>query len=171
MSAPRPSLPLWKRILLVLGIALAIVMTIAGYSLYRVVHYDIPESYNAWTTGELLKGYLQTQTNRWPRSWDELADATNHDLSMRIFVPFDQLRKEVKIDWQADAAQLQQLARSGSNATIRVVTRLDGSRLKAVWGPDTEPNAKVLRCLRAAFETNSPVPAPATKPALASPPQ
>lgn len=94
--------------------------------------------------------YLRTHTNQWPRSWEDLRSATNSLLEkgMPIYVPLDRLPQFVKIDWQADVGYLQQVARSDSNATIRVVTRLDGLPLRAVWGPNTEPNGKIMRYLQ-----------------------
>ena len=94
--------------------------------------------------------YLKTHTNEWPRGWDDLRSATN-SLSQRgmpVYTPLDQLQTVVKIDWRIDPAELQQLADNNPTATVKVVTRPDGSRIRAQWGADTEPNAKIMRYLR-----------------------
>jgi len=155
MFPPRRHFSVWKRLLLALGILFIVVVSLIGYDLYHLVHSEIPESYDAWTTGSLLVGYLQTHSNEWPRSWDDLRSATNFNQPVSVFVPIDRLRQSVKINWQVDVKHLQQVARSNSNAAIHVVTRLDGSPLRAVWGPDTEPNAKIMNYLRTTLTTTN----------------
>ena len=93
--------------------------------------------------------YLQTHTNQWPRDWNDLRSATNSLLQrgMPVYVPLDTLTQSVRIDWQSDARGLLQVAHAHSNASIRVVTRLDGSLLWTKWGSDTEPNGKIMRYL------------------------
>lgn len=147
MSPPRQHVVIWKRLLLALGILAVAVVLVIGYNLYHVVHSTIPESYKAWTTGTLVVGYLQTHSNEWPRGWDDLRDATNFHRPMSVFVPIEQLQQSVKIDWRVDVAHLQQVARTNPGATICVISRLDGSRLPAMWGPDTEPNRKIMSYL------------------------
>ncbi len=162
-------LSLWKRIALILGILAAIVTVLFGYALYVTVNVVIPESYCSWMTGDLLVRYLQIHTNQWPRNWDDLASVTNDPGPLSQYVAVENLRQTVKIDWQVDVRQLQQMARNDSNVTLRVVTRLDGSRLKSSWGADTEPNAKILRYLQASLGTNGGVPGPVLTHPSASP--
>jgi len=131
-----------------------LLLIIGGFYIYGFLKLwlEIPESYAAWTSGNALADYMLEHTNQWPRNWDELRSATNRSL---WYVPVEKLRETVKIDWQTDLAQLAQAARHDSNLTIHIVTRLDGKPLKAIWGPDTEPNTKILQYLRT--QTN-PVP-------------
>jgi hypothetical protein len=159
MSSPRPHVPIWKRLLLALAILLIIVVLKIGYDLYQLVHFRIPESYAAWTTGNLMVEYLQTHTNKWPRNWDDLRSATNslQEKGMPVYMSLGHLPEFVKIDWQANTEHLLQAVRSDSNATAHLVTRLDGSRLQAVWGPDTEPNAKIMRYLKMTLTTSNTV--------------
>src|SRR5208283_4773686 len=147
MSSPRRHISVRKRLLLVFAVLFVAVGAMVGYELYQSLVYKIPESYDAWTTGSLIVGYLETHSNQWPRSWDDLQSATNFNRPMSGFVPIDRLRQSVKIDWQVDVKHLQELVRSNPNATIRVVTRLDGLPLPAIWGPGTEPNAKIMSYL------------------------
>jgi hypothetical protein len=157
MTSPRRHISVWKRLLLVFAVLFVAVVAMVGYDIYQLVHYKIPESYDAWTTGSLIVGYLEAHTNKWPTSWDYLQSATNFNRPMSVFVPIDRLRQSVKIDWQVDVRHLQQVARSEPNATIHVVTRLDGSPLQAVWGPDTEPNAKIMSYLKATLTKSNTV--------------
>jgi len=149
LSSHRSHVPVWKRLLLAFVILLIIVASVIGYSIFKTWRL-LPESYAAWTTGNLMVEYLRTHTNQWPRSWEDLRSAMNSLLEkgMPVYVPLGRLPQFVKIDWQADVGYLQQVARSNSNATIRVVTRLDDLPLRAVWGPDTEPNEKIMRYLQ-----------------------
>jgi hypothetical protein len=90
---------------------------------------------------------------------------------MSGFVPIDRLRQSVKIDWQVDVKHLQELVRSNPNATIRVVTRLDGLPLQAKWGPDTEPNAKIMSYLKMPLTTsNNALEPTATAPSVSTKP-
>jgi hypothetical protein len=150
MSSTRPQIALWKRLLLGLVIVLGIVVCGVGYNLYRLVTVKIPESYAAWTTGNLIVEYLATHTNQWPRSWDDLRAATNSLLEKGrpVYTPLDRLPRFVKVDWHAATDHLLQAARSNSNARLQLITRVDGSPLRTVWGPDTEPNTKVMGYLR-----------------------
>jgi len=61
MSSPRTHVPIWKRLLLVLGILFIVAISMFGYRLYQMLHSKIPESYNAWTTGTLVVGYLDNE--------------------------------------------------------------------------------------------------------------
>jgi len=156
MSSPRPRVARWKLLLLAFAILFIIVVSMMGNALFQLVHYKIPESYAAWTTGNLMVEYLQTHTNQWPRKWEDLQSATNslQEKGMPVYMPLGQLQEFVKIDWQADTGRLLQAAHNDSNITIHVVTRLGGSRLFAVWGPDTEPNAKIMRYLKTTLTTS-----------------
>jgi hypothetical protein len=49
----------------------------------------------------------------------------------------------VKIDWEANFDQLLQFARTNHSTPLRLVTRPNGKKLCADWGPDTEPNRKI----------------------------
>jgi hypothetical protein len=155
MTSPRQHASVWKRLLLAVGILFIVIISIIGHSLYQLVHTKIPESYAAWTSGNLVVGYLETHTNQWPKSWDDLQSATNFNQPMSVFVPIDRLRQTVKIDWQVDVGHLQQIARSDPNAKIHVITRLDGLPLRAMWGADTEPNAKIMSYLKATLTTSN----------------
>jgi len=155
MSSPRRHISIWKRLLLVFAVLFVAVVAMVAYDLYQLVHYQIPESYDAWTTGTLMVGYLETHSNRWPRSWEDLESATNINQPMSVFVPIDQLRHSVKIDWQVDVKNLQEMVRSNPSAKIRVVTRMDGLPLQARWGPDTEPNAKIMSYLKTTLTTSN----------------
>jgi hypothetical protein len=133
-----------KRLILGFGILLLIVAGLFVYDFIKL-WLAIPESYAAWTAGNAVVDYLQEHTNRWPRDWDELRTATNRSL---WYVPVARLKEVVKIDWQADVGKLAENAKRDQNFKIRLVTRLDGKPLQAKWGPDTEPNTKILEYLR-----------------------
>ena len=153
MSSPRPRIARWKLLLLVFVVLFIIVVTKIGCDLYQMVHTKIPESYASWTVGNVMVEYLQTHTNQWPRSWEDLRSVTNSIEqkevgSCNVYTPFERLPEFLKIDWRVDPEHLLQVTRRNANATIHVVTRLDGSRPIAVWGSDTEPNAKILRYLK-----------------------
>jgi hypothetical protein len=157
MSKPRTHPVVWKRVLLALMTLVALGVLWFGYSLYRAVHVTIPESYAAWTTGNVIVEYLATHTNQWPRSWEELQSAANSMLEngRPVYTPLDRLPQFVKVDWHADIDRLFQIARSDPKAKIHVISRLDGSPLRAAWGPDTEPNAKVMGYLRWSLTTSN----------------
>jgi hypothetical protein len=128
---------------------LIVVISVIGYSAFKTWRL-LPESYAAWTTGNLMVEYLQTHTNQWPRGWEDLRSATNslREKGMNVYTPLDRLPQFVKIDWQVDVSTLTHQAHSDSNGMVKVITRLDGSPLRALWGSDTEPNGKVMRYLQ-----------------------
>ncbi len=155
MSSPHRHISVWKRLLLVFVVIFVVVVAKVSYDLYQLVYYKIPESYDAWTTGTLVVGYLQTHTNQWPKGWEDLRSATNINQPMSVFVPIDRLRQSVKIDWQVDITNLQELVRTNPRVRVHVVTRMDGLPLRAKWGPDTEPNAKIVRYLKMTLTTSN----------------
>jgi hypothetical protein len=128
--------PPWKILLLSAGVFLVC----CPVYIYDVVSRRIPESYAAWTTGNLIVDYLATHENQWPRSWEDLDRATNCQRYTKIEI----LRTKVKIDWDANFNQLLQLARTNHSTPLRLVTRPNGKKLCADWGPDTEPNRKIM---------------------------
>jgi len=83
---------------------------------------------------------------------------------MPVYMPLGQLERRVKIDWQADTGRLLQASRTGTNITINVITRFDGSKLFAVWGSDTEPNGKIMRYLKTTLEKSKTTPQPPASP-------
>jgi hypothetical protein len=150
MTAPltikRP-ISIWK-ILLLAAAAIVIYFAASFFNLYR----KIPESYAAWTTGNLMVDYLNTHSNQWPRSWQDLEQATN---CLR-YVPIETLRTKVRINWDANFDQLLLQVQTNPRTPLQVVTRLDGSKLYAIWGRDTEPNNKIVSYLRWTLtDTNS----------------
>jgi hypothetical protein len=108
MSSPHPRIARWKLLLLAFVILFLVVVSIMGHALFRLVHCQIPESYAAWTTGNLMVKYLQTHTNQWPRKWGDLQSATNSLGGRTVYMPLERLPEYVKIDWQADPGRFLQ---------------------------------------------------------------
>lgn len=157
MSSLRKSVPIWVRALQGLGILLFFFAALLVYGAIQVSR-KVPESYAAWTSGNILVGYLKTHTNQWPRSWDEIRkeSETIGVSGGLIYTPIERLPEFVKIDWSVDVKELTRLSLAGTNANFRVVTRLDGSKLKAMWGSDTEPNNKIASYLRTTVQPPKP---------------
>jgi hypothetical protein len=139
----------WKPFILTV---VALILIGAGYAIFsvvRMVSVTIPHSYAAWETGNLLVEYMETHSNSWPRSWDQLRDATNRarDKGRSVYCTFEKLPGIVKIDWNFEPETLVNSDTNWEQRFRKVVTQLDGSTLDSAWGPDTEPNAKVRNYL------------------------
>jgi hypothetical protein len=155
----------WKRLLLALVLAVGIVVVLILGSAVR--NYRLmPESYAAWTTGNLMVEYLETHTNQWPRNWEDLRSAKESYKGGGLYTEFEKLPTFVKIDWNVDVAILTRAAIDNSNSVVRVITRPDGSNLRAIWGPDTEPNTKVMKYLKEQSHNTSRGPIAPSVPAL-----
>lgn len=153
--------PIWK--ILLLTVVSVVVYCIAhfAFAIHSLVSEKIPESYAAWTSGNLVVDYLDTHSNQWPRSWEDLEQATN----CQRYVPIKELRTKVKINWDVNFNHLLELARTNPTTPLRLVTRPDGSKLYAKWGPDTEPNYKIMGYLLWVLtQTNTPATAVTTNP-------
>lgn len=148
---------IWRRVLLATVLFLILWLGLFVFTAFNSWR-KIPESYAAWTTGNLIVDYLNTHSNQWPRSWEDLDRATN----CQRYVPIEKLREQVKIDWDADFGQLLQMARSNPASTLLVVTRPDGSTLHAMWGADTEPNRKLMSYLLWTLDQSNAPPASMT---------
>jgi hypothetical protein len=139
----------WRKIALTVLVVIGIAGIYTAYSLYHTVHVVIPHSYAAWTTGDLLIEFLETHTNQWPRSWKDLSEARDslQRKGRNVYWEFDRLPAIVRVDWNAEPPELLKRVRANGETSLKVVTQADGSRLEAVWGPDTEPNHKLARYL------------------------
>jgi hypothetical protein len=132
-------------------IALLVVLAVqSGIGLHRLVSVQIPNSYAAWTTGNLIVEHLKTHDDRWPRGWSDLREA--RDVIARrgepIYCDFEKLPKMIAIDWTTDVQQLIERMDSNRGVPFPVVTKLDGSPADHRWGQDTEPNWQVYEYLR-----------------------
>lgn len=140
--------------LLAMFFALVVYIVVnAGYRVYQLVNVGIPHSYAAWVTGDLLVEYMETHDGKWPHGWEDLREATN-SLRTPMYWNFTNLPGIVKVDWNVRPEALAKAALADGPASVKVVTQLDGSRLEAKWGEDTEPNQKVGRYLIKRFSTN-----------------
>jgi hypothetical protein len=138
----------WKRPLLIIGIIIFGMAAYFAYSVHYLVNRKIPESYAAWTAGDLIVGHLRNHSNHWPRGWEDLQSAANwrRTNGMNVWTAVDRLPRYVKIDWDIDAVALAKQLRSNPTQTVRVVTRPDGGQLSAGWGH--EPNGVVSNYLK-----------------------
>ena len=138
----------WKHPVLIIGIIIFGIAAYFAYSVYWLVNRKIPESYAAWTAGDLIVEHLRNHSNNWPRSWEDLQSASNSRLTngMNVWTPVDRLPRYVKIDWDIDANALAKQVSGNPTQAVRVVTRLDGGRLSAGWGH--EPNGVISNYLK-----------------------
>jgi hypothetical protein len=138
----------WKHPVLIIGIIIFGIAAYFAYSVYWLVNRKIPESYAAWTAGDLIVEHLRNHSNNWPRSWEDLQSAANSRLTngMNVWTPVDRLPRYVKIDWDIDANALAKQVSGNPTQAVRVVTRLDGGRLSAGWGH--EPNGVISNYLK-----------------------
>jgi len=132
-------------------IALLVVLAVqSGLGLHRLVSVQIPNSYAAWTTGNLIVEYLRTHDDRWPRGWNDLRESGDA-IARRgdpIYWDFDKLPKMIAVDWTTNVQQLARSMNSNRGVPFPVVTKLDGSPVDHRWGQDTEPNRQVYEYLR-----------------------
>ena len=145
----------WKKALMALLVIIGVWALFIGYSICHTVIVVIPHSYAAWTTGDLLVEYMNTHNGSWPRGWKDLENARDSLIrkGRNIYYDFNKLPAIVRIDWTAEPAALAKAALSDGESAIRAITQLDGSKLEARWGPDTEPNRKVGRYLVQKYST------------------
>lgn len=136
-TSDETSIPIRKILLCIGAIVAALIIWFIGS--FINVYRKLPESYAAWTTGNLIVDYLNTHSNRWPQSWDDLESATN---CLR-YVPIEKLRTKVLVKWETKFDDLIKATRSNRATQFKLVTRPDGTKLHAVWGPDTDPNNKI----------------------------
>ena len=156
----------WKKALLALLVIIGVWALLTGYSICRMVIVVIPHSYAAWTTGDLLVEYMDTHNGGWPQNWEDLENARDSLIrkGRNIYYDFNKLPAIVKIDWNVNSTTLAKDALVGGESAVRVVTQLDGSRLEAQWGRDTEPNRKVGRYLIKKHSPPETVPSPTAAP-------
>jgi hypothetical protein len=134
-----------------------------GFKVYHLVHVEIPHSYAAWTTGDLIVEYLEIHNEKWPHSWADLQEAKDSLMKRgrAIYWDFNQLPSIVKIDWNVNSETIAKEALTGNESQIFVVTQLDGSKLETRWGPDTDPNRKIAQYFIKKYSTTNSTPKPA----------
>jgi hypothetical protein len=139
-----------------LTILVALIVAIAGYvvySIHHVVHVIIPHSYANWTTGNLLVEYMETHDGNWPHGWEDLHEATSlTNKGEPLYWDFTNLPGILKIDWKADPETLAKAALASGPSSLKVVTRLDGSKLEDCWQQDA--NQKVAGYLIKRYSTS-----------------
>ena len=85
------------------------------------------------------------------RSWEDLREAkTRRERGGGpIYWNFETLPDMVlRINWNADPEQLTNARPLRDEVPFRVVTKLDGSDVDAIWGRDTEPNRQIYKYLK-----------------------
>lgn len=142
-----------RRLFQTLGLAVLLTVGFVLYDGLRLIRYEIPESYAAWTAGNLLVEYLRKHNNQWPRNWDDLRSVTN---SVMMYCPLEQLPRRVKIAWDFNPQSFLEKLKGDTNLGLYVVTRPDGLKLSCRWGNDTEPNGRLVQYLISSLsQTNS----------------
>ena len=156
-----------KRFLLVVVGICGLWIINQGFQVYHLVYVEIPHSYAAWTTGDLIVEYLETHNDNWPHSWIDLKEAKESLMKKgrSIYWDFNQLPNIVKIDWNVNSEAIANEALTGNESQIFVVTQLDGSKLETRWGFDTDPNRKIARYFIKEYSTTNTT----AKPAAISP--
>lgn len=121
-----------------------------GYQVYHLAYVLIPNSYAAWSTGDLIVEYIDTHEGKWPRSWDDLriAEQSLERRGQPVYYDFQKLPQMIEVDWNANPVVLAKLQARSNEVPFEVVTKLDGSRVDARWGEDTEPNRKIYAYLK-----------------------
>lgn len=121
---------------------LLIPATVLGLAIYANHIQQVQRNaYTAWWVGDMVVNHLRTNDDRWPRNWDELKD-DYQDCVKRSGQPwtFDELKRRVLIDWDADPNQL--LTRQANGIPqFRAIWLTDGSG--SHW-ESHEPNQIVL---------------------------
>lgn len=144
----------------ILGSLFLVAIVLGGlwlYQAYQLAYVLIPNSYAAWATGDLIVEYVDTHEGKWPSGWDDLR-AAKQSLERRsqpVYWDFEKLPRMVKVDWTANPAILSKLQAHSNEVPFQVVTKLDGSKVDARWGEDTEPNRKIYLYLKRRGEASA----------------
>ena len=133
-----------KVIFAILGSVAALVI----YMISRIAMtvHEIPEAYAAWATADLIIHHMQTHSNQWPRSWDELLANTNTCKDLK-YGHIEDLPNMVKVDWNADPDVLAKATDNRRTRPFAAVTRENGSSFRTVWS-GKEPNQMILDYLK-----------------------
>ena len=128
-----------------------------GYQVYHLAYVLIPNSYAAWTTGDLIVEYIDTHEGKWPRRWDDLrvAEQSLKRRGQNVYWDFEKLPQMIQVDWTANPVALAKLQARSNEVPFEVVTKLDGSKVDAVWGEDREPNRKIYVYLKNRTEASA----------------
>jgi len=108
---------------------------------------NIPDAYAAWATGDLIIFHMQTHSNQWPRSWDELLSNTNEFIAKHggINGSPEDIPSMVSVQWYVDPEYLAGYPDNLESRPFSVVSRKDGSPFYIVW---IEPNQMILDYLK-----------------------
>ena len=117
----------------------AVFSAIAFYAIN--VNHSVRNSYAAWWVANMVVEHMQANHGRWPNNWDDLRDdyQTCVKRSGRPW-QFDELKRRVKIDWNANPDDLIR-KHADSEVEFRVIWLADGTR--SHWA-GREPNQIVL---------------------------
>ena len=138
----------------------AVVVAIIGYYVYSIAHMlnHLPEAYSAWDTGTLLVEYMKRNDDRWPSSWEDLAQMTKEtDVYVMLrgksgddAVQYVRsLNNTIAVDWRFDPRL---------NKSVTIVTPKSGGTFSVVWS-GADPNEMVHDYLKQRASTR-----PSTRP-------
>ncbi len=75
--------------------------SVFGYFMYQAVQSILGNPYYVWHASAMVIDYMRTHDNRWPTSWDDLSKTNPAPGESGGFQNFDEVKKNVVIDWNA----------------------------------------------------------------------
>ena len=101
--------------------AVRFIGTLATVGIFAYVVTAFDSHYAQWETGEMLIEYLEDHNDQWPREWKDLEPYYDSNHSRVSGWSFNELRRSVWIDFDADVKALQAAAVTSKQATFDVV--------------------------------------------------
>ena len=133
------------RIRTLLIVATLVTVAAIGVSTVIGMKNTIRNAYAVWWVGDMVVEHLKANNDEWPRGWDELLDDYDTCVATVGAAPweFDELRRRVRIDWNADTNLLASQQTDGE-PEFKAIWLADGT--SSSW-TDAEPNQIVLNYL------------------------
>jgi hypothetical protein len=127
------------RTLILIVAVLSVVLAIVYYA--NNVNQTIRNSYAVWWVGDMVVEHMRANDGQWPQNWDDLRDDYQTCVK-RSGQPwqFDELKRRVKIKWDANPNDLL-VDQSDGVPNFRVIWLSDGT--DSHWSHQ-EPNQIVL---------------------------
>jgi len=154
MTAPkRRWIPSRPRVLFMSAILLlAFVVTYGMWTIHHVVTEEVPNCYAVWWVAGMVIDHMETHDGEWPRGWDDLRESYVNEAKKASYPrppaypwPFDELRRRIEIDWNAEPRNLASADSRPGEPPFRVIWLRDGSQ--SYWS-GAEPNQLILEYLK-----------------------
>ena len=104
-------------------IATALIAVVLAVSVlaFRAFHYGIDDGYAQWGAAEMVMGYMDDNSGKWPPDWEALRSRFDDGGSRVGGWSFEKYKSRVWIDFDADPVELRRFSLESDKPSFNVI--------------------------------------------------